>query len=161
VRVRRVVAWIWRGIRGSAQWRIMWFANAKFMAGVTGVVRDDRGRVLLLRHRMWPEGRQWGLPTGYAAKGEEFTATVAREVREETGLEVEVGRLVRLRSGYRLRIEVAYEALLTGGTLRLDPFEIVESGWFRPDDLPEGTQPEHRLLVEETEPGLPSTRPAD
>lgn len=119
----------------------MWFLNAKFVVGVTSVVRDDEGRVLMLRHRMWPPGRQWGLPSGFARKGEDFRATVVREVAEETGLEVEVGRLVMLTSGLRTRMEVAYEARLLGGELRLDPFEILEARWCRPDGLPEGIQP--------------------
>lgn len=61
------------------------------MIGVTGLVRDPDGRVLLLRHRMWPSGQQWGLPTGYARKRERFEDTVVREVKEETGLDVTVG----------------------------------------------------------------------
>ena len=100
----------------------MWLLNAKFVVGVTGVVRDDEGRVLLLRHRMWPPGRQWGLPSGFAHKGEDFRQTVVREVKEETGLDVEAGRLVMLNSGFRTRLEIAYEARLLGGEQRLDPF---------------------------------------
>ncbi len=134
-------------MRGPVQWRVLWLANAKFMVGVTGVVRDGQGRMLLLRHRLWPEGRQWGFPTGFAVKGEDFRETVVREVREETGLVVEIGRLVRLKSGYRLRLEVAFEATLTGGTLKLDPFEILEARWCSLDELPEGMQPVHRALA--------------
>lgn len=145
--MKRLVARLWRIIRGPMQWRVLWLAHAKFMAGITGIVRDDAGRVLLLRHRMWPEGRQWGLPTGYARAGEDFGQTVVREVREETGLEVKPGRLVQLTSGYRLRIEVAYEAQLVGGELKIDSFEILEASWFSPDDLPDGMQESHRLLI--------------
>jgi ADP-ribose pyrophosphatase YjhB (NUDIX family) len=145
--MKRVIARLWRMIGGPVQWRVMWLSNSKFMVGVTGIVRDDEGRVLLLRHRLWPPDRQWGLPTGYAVKGEEFSRTVVREVREETGLEVKPGALVRLKSGYRLRIEVAYEARLVGGDLKLDPFEILEGGWFSPDRLPEGLQESHRQLI--------------
>ncbi|MBL3664479.1 NUDIX domain-containing protein [Streptomyces sp. M2CJ-2] len=145
--MKRIVARVWRALRGSWQWRVLWLAHSKFMIGVTGVVRDDQGRVLLLRHRMWPEDRQWGLPTGYAQAGEEFAATIVREVREETGLDVKAGRLVHLKSGYRLRAEVAYEAQLVGGELKLDPFEILEAGWFAPDDLPDGLQESHQLLI--------------
>jgi len=146
--VKRLAARLWRLIRGPLQWRVLWLSHAKFMIGVTGIVRDADGNVLLLRHRMWREGHQWGLPTGYARKGEPFEDTVVREVREETGLDVRVGELARLRSGYRLRAEVAYEARFTGGTLRIDPFEILEARWFPPDALPEGLQESHRLLVE-------------
>ncbi|MFH8405600.1 NUDIX domain-containing protein [Streptomyces sp. NPDC018019] len=129
------------------QWRVLWLAHAKFMVGVTGVVRNDQGEVLLLRHRMWPPERPWGLPTGYAVKGEEFPLTIAREVKEETGLDVEPGRLVHLKSGYKLRLEVAYEALVTGGTLKIDTFEILEAQWYSPDSLPDGMQESHRALI--------------
>ncbi|MFI6289480.1 NUDIX domain-containing protein [Streptomyces sp. NPDC051018] len=145
--MKRLIARIWHLMRGSVQWRVLWLAHAKFMVGVTGVVRDERGRVLLLRHRMWAAGRQWGLPTGYAVKGEELPRTVVREVKEETGLDVETGELVRLTSGYRLRVEVAYEARLVGGTLDIDPFEILEARWCEPDDLPEGVQESHLSLI--------------
>lgn len=76
--VNDLVARLWRSIGGSVQWRLLWISQAKFMVGVTGIVRDGDGRVLLLRHRLWPEGRQWGLPTGCAVKGETFQETVVR-----------------------------------------------------------------------------------
>jgi len=144
--MNRLIARLWRAVR-PIQWRVLWIAHAKFVVGVTGVVRDDAGRVLLLRHRMWARGRQWGLPSGFAARGEEFSETVVREVREETGLVVEPGRLVRLRTGFRLRIEVAYEATLSGGELKLDPFEILEARWCLPDQLPAEMQDSHRELI--------------
>ncbi|MFF3190157.1 NUDIX domain-containing protein [Streptomyces misionensis] len=145
--MKRLILPVWRAIRGPLQWRVLWLAHAKFMVGVTGVVRDDAGRVLLLRHRMWPPEKPWGLPTGYANKGEEFPKTIVREVKEETGLDVKVGRLVHLKSGYKLRIEVAYEALVVGGSLDLDNFEILEARWFTPTELPEGMQDSHRQLI--------------
>ena len=145
--MKRIIARMWKLIRGPLQWRILWFAHAKFMIGVTGVVRNEAGEVLLLKHRMWPADRPWGLPTGYAIKSEEFPRTIVREVREETGLEVVPGRLVQVTSGYRLRVEIAYEALHVGGTLKLDGFEILEAKWFSPDALPEGMQESHVQLI--------------
>ncbi|WP_299542145.1 NUDIX domain-containing protein [uncultured Streptomyces sp.] len=144
--MKRLVVRVWRLVR-PLQWRVLWLAHAKFMVGVTGVVRNDAGQVLLLKHRMWTPARPWGLPTGFAVKGEEFPQTVVREVKEETGLDVEPGRLVRLISGYRLRVEVAYEARFVGGTLEIDPFEILEARWFDPDELPAGLQDSHRELI--------------
>ncbi|MGR6921921.1 NUDIX hydrolase [[Actinomadura] parvosata] len=146
--MKRLIARLWHGIRGSVQWRLLYLSQARFMVGVTGVVRDRDGNVLLLRHRFWPEHRQWGLPTGGAKRGETFEQTVVREVREETGLEVSVGELVHLRSGFRLRVEVAYEALYAGGgTMRLNAMEILEARWCAPGDLPEGLLEPHRRLI--------------
>ena len=148
--MKNLVARLWRLIRGPLQWRLLWLWHAKFMVGVTGIVRDSDGRVLLLRHRLWPPDRQWGCPTGYANKSESFEDTVVREVREETGLHVKVGRLLHVKSGYKLRVEVAYEAQLAGGTLAIDSVEILEAKWFSPHNLPEGVQESHRLLIERT-----------
>lgn len=145
--MKKLIAKLWRLIRSPLQWRVLWLWHAKFMVGVTGVVRDDQGQVLLLKHRLWPEGRQWGLPTGYANKSETFEDTIVREVREETGLSVRVHQLVHLRSGYKLRVEVAYEAESMGGTLTVDSFEILEAKWFSPTDLPNGLQESHRSLI--------------
>ena len=143
-----LLARMWRRLRGPVQWYVLWIFHAKFMIGVTGLVRDRDGRVLLLRHRMWPSGRQWGLPTGYARKRERFEDTVVREVKEETGLDVTVGQLVNIKSGYKLRLEVAYAAELVGGVLALDSFEILEARWFALDELPPGVLDTHRVMIE-------------
>jgi len=139
---------LWR-LGKPLQWRFLWLVHAKFICGITGVVRDDQGRVLLLRHRLWPPGRQWGFPTGYANKGERHEDTIAREVREETGLTVKAGRLLKVRSGFRYRIEVYYEAVLVGGLdgLTLDPKEVLEARLFNPTDLPDGMPDAHRELA--------------
>ena len=81
---QRLLAPLWHRLAGPLQWAVLWLSQAKFMVGVTGVVFDGEGRVLLLRHRFWPEG-SWGLPGGYAHRGEELEAALARELREETG----------------------------------------------------------------------------
>lgn len=145
--MKRALVWLWRRLR-PFQWRILWIMNATFMVGVSGVIRNEQGQVLLLKHRLWAaRGGDWGVPTGYAKRREKLEDTVVREVREETGLEVRTGSLIRLRSGFRFRIEVAYEAHVVGGTLKLDPFEIVDAKWFDPDELPDGTRHAHRTLV--------------
>jgi 8-oxo-dGTP pyrophosphatase MutT (NUDIX family) len=91
-RMNGLLTRLWR-LGRPVQWRFLWLMHAKFICGVTGVIRDEDGRVLLLRHRLWPESRQWGFPTGYANKGERHEDTIIREVREETGLTVKPGRL--------------------------------------------------------------------
>ena len=151
--MNRLIARMWRLIHGPLQWRLLWLAHAKFMIGVTGIVRDHDGQVLLLRHRLWPEGRQWGLPTGYAKAGESFQDTIAREVREETGLTVAVGELASVRSGYKLRVEVAYEAIHVGGALKLSSLEVIDARWFAPDTLPSGVLDAHLALIQRKPPG--------
>jgi ADP-ribose pyrophosphatase YjhB (NUDIX family) len=128
---------------------LAWRLHARFGVGVTGIVRAPDGRVLLLRHRLWAPDGQWGFPSGFARRGETFQETVVREVREETGLTVRVGRLLELRSGFRYRAEVYYEAVLVGGVdgLVLDGREVLEARLFTLDALPAGMPRLHRELA--------------
>jgi ADP-ribose pyrophosphatase YjhB (NUDIX family) len=134
---------------GSRQAWLAWRLHARFGVGVTGIVRSADGRVLLLRHRLWPAEGQWGFPSGFAQRGETFQDTVVREVREETGLTVQVGRLLDLRSGFRYRVEVYYEAALVGGldALTLEKREILEARLFTLDTLPKAMPVLHRKLA--------------
>jgi len=65
------------------------------VAGVGGVV--IRGREVLLVKRAYPpRAGEWSLPGGRLELGESLVDAVRREVREETGIEVEVGPLVEV-----------------------------------------------------------------
>ena len=134
---------------GPLQGWLAWRLHARFGVGVTGIVRAQDGRVLLLRHRLWPAEGQWGFPSGFAQRGEKFQDTVVREVREETALTVRVGRLLELRSGFRYRVEAYYEAALVGGVdgLVLDDREILEARLFTLDEMPRAIPPLHRKLA--------------
>lgn len=59
-----------------------------------GAVVVDGPRVLLVRRLHPPLAGHWSLPGGAIELGEPAAAAVAREVREETGLDVEVGPVV-------------------------------------------------------------------
>lgn len=65
------------------------------VAAVGGVVIEGDA-VLLVQRAFPPRQGEWSLPGGRLELGESLTAAVAREVREETGLEVEVGPVVEV-----------------------------------------------------------------
>lgn len=58
------------------------------------VVRDDAGRVLLVQRGREPSRGLWSVPGGRVEVGESPAQAAAREVLEETGLVIEVGRLL-------------------------------------------------------------------
>lgn len=59
-----------------------------------GAVVLSRQSVVLVRRRFEPLAGQWSLPGGVLELGETLQTGVAREVREETGLAVEVGPVI-------------------------------------------------------------------
>lgn len=137
---------IWRLMHGPLQWYALWIAHHKFIVGVSGVILDDQQRILLLRHRFWRAG-SWGLPGGYAEHGETLEETLCRELREETGYKIEVQRLLRVVSGYKLRMEASFVAHFTGGELQLDPKEVLEARFFSLDELPATLHPAQRPII--------------
>ena len=61
---------------------------------VGAVVHDADGRLLLVRRANDPGRGQWSLPGGRVEPGESDASAVAREIHEETGLQVRAGSLV-------------------------------------------------------------------
>ena len=53
--------------------------------------RDEPDQILLMKRS---DNQHWGLPGGYVEPGESVHSAAQREVWEETGYEIEVGRLV-------------------------------------------------------------------
>ncbi len=62
----------------------------------------EAGRVLLVAHQFSNHPRAWLLPGGRVELGETLTEAAAREIREETGLEAEVGRVTHLPGPHRI-----------------------------------------------------------
>ena len=70
-------------------------AEQQFWIGVHGVI-EDRGKILVLRRApsMTYKPGAWDLPGGHLAANETFEQCLAREVAEETGLTIEIDRLL-------------------------------------------------------------------
>ena len=103
-----------------------------------------RGRVLLIRRGSEPLKGEWSIPGGMLELGEELTAGVVRELKEETGLDVEPLECILvfdriMREGERVKyhyVIVDYLCRRKRGRLR-PASDVIDARWVRSEDLPQ------------------------
>ena len=116
-------------------------ANSLVVA-VGAVVRNDRGEILLIERT---DNGLWALPGGAQEIGESVTGAVRREVREETGIEVEVTGLTGIYSDpahviayddgeVRQEFSLCFAARAIAGSLRPSS-ESRQARWVAPDQV--------------------------
>jgi ADP-ribose pyrophosphatase YjhB (NUDIX family) len=113
------------------------------IVGVGGIV-IDRGRALLIRRGKEPLKGEWSIPGGMLELGEEIAAGVRRELKEETGLDVEPLKCILVfdriaREGKRVKYHyVILDYLCRKKRGRLRPAsDVVDARWVRRKDLPQ------------------------
>lgn len=127
------------------QRRILDLGHVRFLVGVNGVGVTADGRVILARHRFGVP--QWRLLGGFIERDESLPSALRREIREETGLVIEVGPLLEANTGHRwARVEIVHAYRPIGGRLALSR-ELHEVRAFPLSALP-AMRADHRGLVE-------------
>ncbi|MFF3937124.1 NUDIX hydrolase [Streptomyces phaeofaciens] len=123
-------------IRASAGHQLLW------LPGVSAVVVDDDGRVLLGKRA---DNHEWCVISGIPDPGEQPADCAVREVYEETGVRCVPERIALIRSGKRIEypngdqcqfMDVTLRCRAIGGEARVNDDESVEVGWFAVDALP-------------------------
>jgi ADP-ribose pyrophosphatase YjhB (NUDIX family) len=113
------------------------------LPSVSALTFDGDGRLLLIHNT--DDGR-WAVPGGCVEPNESPEEAVKREMREETGLDVEPGRLVGVFGGpgFRVRypngdetsyVTAAFDCVVTGGTLRPDGEEAQDVRFVTWDEI--------------------------
>jgi len=130
--------------------RAWWRARRSVTLGVRGIITDETGRVLLVRHSY---AHGWHLPGGGVEHGETAVFAIQREVAEEGGVEAtEAPALIGLFANHT-NFPNDHIALYRFGAWRpctpLATQEIAERGFFALDALPDGvTKGTRRRLAE-------------
>lgn len=125
--------------------------------GTAAVILDDtRGNVLL---HLRDDQPMWSLPGGPPDFGESFSAATVREVKEETGVNVRIVRLIGVYSNPAFWIfsypdgnrahafAAAFECSVVSGKLVPNMKDSLEVKWFPADDLPENVMPMHPKVI--------------
>lgn len=126
-----------RTLRRSIGHDLLW------LPGVSAVVFDDKGRVLLNRRS---DTGTWSLLGGIPEPGEQPAACAVREVEEETGVRCVVERTVVVQALKPVTydngdicqyMDISFRCRAVGGEARVNDDESLEVGWFAVDALPE------------------------
>ncbi|MFF4209533.1 NUDIX domain-containing protein [Streptomyces sp. NPDC001796] len=126
-----------RTIRASAGHQLLW------LPGVTAVVFDDDGRVLLGRRA---DTGRWSAIGGIPEPGEQPAACAIREVYEETAVRCVAERVVLVQALAPVTyangdtcqyMDITFRCRAVGGEARVNDDESLEVGWFPVDSLPE------------------------
>ena len=125
--------------------------------GVAAIIFNGEGRILLQQRS---DNGLWGLPGGSVEIGESVRDAIVREVREETGLTVEVVRLIGVYSDPTVQIvryadgnvvhyiSSVFACRILAGTLQTCD-ETLDLQFFDPAHLPEDLVPMHHIRVQD------------
>lgn len=153
---------VFRALPEPVRQRAVRAASPSYTLGAQARVEREDGRVLLVKASYrW----RWGMPGGLMDAGEGPAEAVIREVKEETGLDIvlDPDPIVLVETSMQ-RVNFIYRAVPAPGAdpddIRAQAAEILELGWFQPDEFPEthpdmsgevmlsGVDPNHpRLMV--------------
>lgn len=152
----RIVRIFWIFLRPLA--RLHAYVTRPLTLGVRGLVRDEEGRILLVRHS-YVAG--WYFPGGGVERGETTLTALTRELDEEAGVILTgVPRFVGLYANFReFKSDHVAFYVIEAGQYELEErrsFEIAEYGFFGLDALPDEITRATRARLVELEQDAPS-----
>lgn len=101
---------------------------------IMSVVRDNA--ILLGRSPRFPTG-MFSVLAGFVEPGETLEEAVAREVKEETNIDIDDIRYIASQPWpFPHSLMVGFSARYAGGEIEADGDELEDAGWFTPNDLP-------------------------
>jgi len=130
---------IFRSLPEPVRQRAVRAASPSYTLGAQARVEREDGRILLVKAAYrW----RWGMPGGLMDVGEAPADAAVRETYEETGLKIELlGDPLVIVETTMQRVNFIYDARPVEGAdpddLRPQASEILEIGWFEPDNLPD------------------------
>lgn len=111
--------------------------------GCGAFIINDKGELLLQLRNKAPEKEYWSIPGGRVELFETFEEAVKREVKEETGVEVEIISLLGIcdhiiKNEERHWVSPSYLCKIVEGEPQiLEPTKLLDMKWFSLDKLPE------------------------
>ncbi|MCA1552959.1 MAG: NUDIX domain-containing protein [Chloroflexi bacterium] len=147
--LKRLGLHLWRvlPVPFPLQWIFLWLTTQKYLVGVSAIVFNAHGEVLLAKHT-YRNQFPWGLPGGFLDRDEYPAQAIEREIEEETGLRVRALRpFVITRSELRPHLTIVFMCAFEGGTFR-ECAEISDARFFAVDALPRLLKGQREIIRE-------------
>jgi len=125
--------------------RLVRATQDQFTVSTAAIITNGSNQVLLLNHVLRPLS-SWGFPGGFVDPVEEIETAIRREVREETGIELEDVKLLEINT-FKRHIEILWSAKGVGEP-EVKSAEIIDLGWFRADAMPKELGLKQRKQIE-------------
>lgn len=100
------------------------------------MIRREDGKYLLVQEKQPKVYGLWNIPAGHVDKGETIEVAAVREVKEESGYDVELGEKIDIyQETVESPVRHAFRAKIIGGYLKIQPEEILDANWFSYNDI--------------------------
>ena len=144
--IKRILLKIWRVLPLWLQVVLSRVIRPLFQVFAAAVILDENANILLVKST-YDRFHPWGLPGGSLEYSEHPEEAVIREVWEETGLRVNIERLLMVNSWAPDRVGMYYLCRITGGTFSPSD-EVSEFAYFSLDNLPDVRPLDRDMIIQ-------------
>lgn len=142
--MKKIIGKIWSKTPRRVRLRAIRISQKKFTSSVAAIIVNEKKEVLLLDHVLRATSH-WGIPGGFLEHFEQPEKAIEREIKEETGLDLENVTLYSVRTINR-HLEILFLAK-PKGTARVKSREINGVGWFAANNLPKDMSKVQKAIV--------------
>lgn len=136
---------IWKALPLTLKIFFSHLLRPKYMVAVAAIIFDENGKILLGKHT-YRKCCSWGILAGNLEYDEDPEAAIVREVKEETGIRIEVQSLLKAVSAKEdHHISLIYACKIVDGVFQPSA-EISAIEYFSPDELPKMLSTEKALI---------------
>lgn len=125
--------------------KIIWFANRRFLVAIQGIILNDKGEILLLKHTY--RDSPWGMPGGWM-NYEQPQEGLEREVFEETSLKIKSEQVLDVSYGNKPhRVDIYIKGTFIGGEFKKSA-EVSDYGFYKIGEWPDGMPDNQKRIIE-------------
>ena len=108
------------------------------MKVIVGGVIEKEGKVLLVQEKQEKCYGKWNLPAGHLDPNESIMQGAIREIKEETGCDVELTGVTSIANRILendIMVTIVFSTKLINETIKIDPTEILDVKWWNIEDI--------------------------